>query len=65
MASGVWWAQAECAVWALGVVMLDIRAEDSLEVSAVEDEEPVEALGAGGADETLGDGVGLRLRPTP
>jgi hypothetical protein len=47
-------------VWALGVVVLDIGAEDSREVSAVEDEQPVEALGADGADEALGDGVGLR-----
>jgi hypothetical protein len=37
--------------------MLDIGAEDSLEVSVVEDEEPVEAFGADGADEALGDGV--------
>jgi hypothetical protein len=29
-------------------------------VSPVEDQEPVQALGAGGADETLGDGVGPR-----
>jgi hypothetical protein len=42
------------------VVVLDIGAEDSLEVSSVEDEEPIEALGADGADEALGDRVGLR-----
>jgi len=40
--------------------VLDIDAEDSLEVPAVEDQEPVEALGADGADEALGDGVGFR-----
>jgi hypothetical protein len=56
----LWGAQAERAVWALGVVVVEIGSEDSLEVSAVEDEEPVEALGADGADEALGDGVGLR-----
>ena len=35
-------------------------AEDALEVASVHDQEPVEALGADGADEALGDRVRLR-----
>jgi hypothetical protein len=42
---------------ALRVVVLDVGAEDSLEMAAVEDQEPVEALGTDGADEALGDGI--------
>jgi len=38
------------------------HAEHTLEVSAVHDQEPVEALCAGGLDEALGDGVGERRR---
>ena len=37
--------------------MLDEDAENSLEVAPVENEEPVETLGAGGADEALGDRI--------
>src|SRR6266498_3152587 len=39
------------------VVVLDVGAEDSLEMAAVEDQEPVEALSTDGADEALGDGI--------
>ena len=42
------------------VVVSDVDAEHVREVSAVEDQEPVEALAANGADEALGDGVRLR-----
>jgi hypothetical protein len=42
---------------ALGVVVLDVAPQDRLEVAAAEDEEPVETLGADGADEPLGVGV--------
>ena len=44
----------------LRVVVLDVDAEDALEVAAVEDEQPVEAFAAGGSNEALGDGVCLR-----
>ena len=40
--------------------MLGEDAEDALEVASVHDQEPVEALGADGADEALGDRVRLR-----
>jgi hypothetical protein len=39
--------------------VVDVDAEHPLEVPPVEDQEPVEAFGAGGADEALGD----RVRP--
>ncbi len=56
--------QVERAVRPLAVVVLDVRAEDVLEVAAVEDQQPVQALGADGADEPLRDRVGecRRLR---
>jgi hypothetical protein len=44
----------------VAVVVVHEDAEHSLEVSAVDDEEPVETLGACGADEALGDRVRLR-----
>ena len=37
--------------------MVDEDAEHSFEVAPVENEEPVETFGAGGADETLGDRI--------
>src|SRR6266542_6761984 len=52
--------QVERAVRPLAVVVLDVRAEDVLEVAAVEDQQPVQALGADGADEPLRDRVRLR-----
>jgi hypothetical protein len=39
------------------VVVIDEDVEHVLEVAAVEDQEPVEAFSAGGADEALGDRV--------
>jgi hypothetical protein len=47
-------------MWPLAVVMVDVDAEDVLEVAAVENQQPVEALRADGADEAFGDRVGLR-----
>jgi hypothetical protein len=35
--------------------VLDEDAQNSFEMAPVDDEEPVETLGAGGADEALGD----------
>jgi hypothetical protein len=40
--------------------MVDEDAEHPLEMAAVEDQQPVEALGAHGSDEALGDRVRLR-----
>jgi hypothetical protein len=44
----------------LRVVVLDEDAQDAFEVAAVEDQQPVQAFGADGSDEPLGDGVCLR-----
>src|SRR6266511_4102532 len=52
------WPERESTMRALGVVVLDVASQDRLEVAAAEDEEPVETLGADGADEPLGVGVG-------
>ena len=43
----------------VAVVVRDEDAEHLFEVPSAEDEEPVEAFGAGGADEALGDCVRL------
>ena len=42
------------------VVVVDVDAQDALEVAAVDDQQPIQALGADGSDEALGDGVCLR-----
>ena len=42
-----------------GVVVINKLGEDPLEVTPIADEDPVEALGPGGADEPLGEGIGL------
>jgi hypothetical protein len=47
-------------VWTVPVVVIDERSQHPLEVPAVGDQDPVEALSADGADEALGDRVGLR-----
>jgi hypothetical protein len=44
----------------VSVVVLDVGSEHSLEVAAVGDRQPVEALPAHGPDEALGDLIGLR-----
>src|SRR6266516_1433898 len=44
----------------LAVVVRRVDAQHRLEVAATEDEQPVETLGADGADEALG--IGIRLR---
>jgi hypothetical protein len=49
--------QVECAVRPLPVVVVDVDAQHAFEVAAVEDQQPVEALGAHGFDEALGDRV--------
>jgi hypothetical protein len=45
---------------ALRVVVVDVDAQHTLEVAAVEDQQPVDAFGADGSEEPLGDGVPLR-----
>src|SRR6266540_1924381 len=49
--------QVECAVRPLPVVVVDVDTQHAFEVAAVEDQQPVEALGAHGSDEALGDRV--------
>jgi hypothetical protein len=44
----------------VAVVMVDSAPKHSLEVAAVEDQQPVEAFGAHGADEAFGDRVRFR-----
>jgi hypothetical protein len=50
----------ESAVGAVAVVVLDVGPQDVFEMAAADDQQPVEALVADGADESLG--VGVRLR---
>jgi len=47
------------------VVMVDVNAQHVLEVPAVEDQQPVETLGAHCPDEALRNGVRLRRPPLP
>ena len=47
-------------MWALSVVVLDMDPEGLLQVTTANDEEPVEAFGADGADPPLGVGIGVR-----
>jgi hypothetical protein len=44
-------------MWAHGVVVRDVRAQQAPEMSLVEDVEVVEAFPAEGADEALGEGI--------
>ena len=44
----------------MAVVVADEHPKNPFQVSAVDDQDPVEALSAQGADEALGDRVGLR-----
>jgi hypothetical protein len=53
-------AERESAMRALGVVVLNVALHDRFEVAAAEDEEPVETLGADGADEPLGVVKGVK-----
>ena len=52
--------ERESAVRTLAVVMRCVEAQHAFEVAAAEDQQPVETLGADGADEALG--IGIRLR---
>jgi hypothetical protein len=55
----VWRLQQQRPVGTVAVVMLDVGAQDLLEVAATDDQQPVEALGADGAHPALR--VGIRL----
>jgi hypothetical protein len=48
------------SVGPVGVVVVDEHAEHTLELAAVRDQEPVEALSADGANKALGDRVRFR-----
>jgi hypothetical protein len=54
-----WWQEVEGAVWPVLVVVTPVDTEHVLEVTA-EDQDPVEAVGAKGADPALG--VCVRVR---
>jgi hypothetical protein len=43
----------------MGVVVIDVDAEDTLELRAAADQEPVEAVAADGADPAFGERVCL------
>jgi hypothetical protein len=47
-------------MWSMAVVVLDVGAERAFELTATDDRHPVKALAPHGADEALGEGVGLR-----
>jgi hypothetical protein len=51
---------AERTVWPLGVVMVDVDAQDTVEMARAKDQQPVQALGPCGPHEALGVRVGLR-----
>ena len=57
---GQGWGQAERAMRALPVVVLDIGPERPIEMRPTEDERPVEALGPDRLDHALGVGIGVR-----
>jgi hypothetical protein len=51
--------QPKRSVRTMLVVVLDVPPEDVLQVATADDQQPVQALGADGADPTLGVGVGV------
>ena len=60
MAAVIWWSELESSVWPLLIEVADIDTEDMLELAAMEDQEPIEALPAHAADAAFG--VGIRVR---
>jgi len=62
MGSGGVRSSERCGLWA-GVV-IDEDAKDTLEVASVQDQDPVEALGADGPHEALGR-IGVRMISMP
>jgi hypothetical protein len=60
--SGGWFRrlQPERPVRAVGIVVLDVDPQDLLEVAAIEDEQPVQALSPYRANPALRIGIGVR-----
>jgi len=50
----------ERSVWALAVVVVDVDAQDAVELALSEDQQPVQAFGSCGPHEAFGVRVGLR-----
>jgi hypothetical protein len=55
----LWRLQPQRLVRTVSVVMLDVDAEDLLQVATADDQQPVQALGTGGAHPALR--IGIRL----
>jgi hypothetical protein len=47
------WLELEGAVRPVDVVVVDVDAQDAVEVAAVDDQQPARAFGADGPDEAL------------
>ena len=47
-------------MWSVAVVMVHEDGEHAIQVPLIEDQQPVEALGANGADESFRHAIGLR-----
>ena len=58
--SRLWRDEPKTAMRTMAVVMIDVDAEDALELAAARDQDPVQALAPHSADKPLG--VGVRLR---
>src|SRR6266508_2850311 len=56
----VWRSEVQRAMWPMTVVVVDEGSEHAVEVALIEDQQPVEALGANGPDEALCDRISLR-----
>ena len=56
----IWRPETNTRMWSLRVVVGDVDAEDAFEVSAVDDQQPVETLLADGSNKALGDGIRSR-----
>lgn len=57
---GNWGGQSETPMRSLLAVVLDVCPQDALKVPMPEDEDVIQTLGANGAHEPLGEGVGSR-----
>jgi hypothetical protein len=50
-------SEAERTMWPMGVVVVDVDAQDALKLVATDDQEPVEAVAPNGADPAFGERV--------
>jgi hypothetical protein len=57
--SRLWRHESQATMRTMAVVMIDVGVQDALELATAGDEDPVQALAAHGADEALGERVGL------